>query len=482
MIFTNATIITMGAQREILRDAAVAVVGDRIVGIGPTDIVTQAFPSLPKFDYTHHIIAPGLIDTHVHTCQVFYRGISGSNFSNPPRNWEEWLFGLIFPMEGAHGPGDGSASMSLAVLEMLKSGTTSFLECMTSGAHDFDGQAQVCIDSGIRAALGRMVMDIPAGFAKRMNIHPAVWEKRDASIASALAKHEQWDNAGNGRLQVWFGCRTADSSANPSLYGEVAEVARERGMRITIHHSEVEADNSHARSLGYRSHMDFAYRVGLLGPNSVLAHCTAADDEDIELLAKTGTHVSHNPANNAVKGWGPTRVGDMLAAGVNVALGCDSVTDNATFDMLSDMRTALHVQRYFGRKHAFKPATILEMATINGARALGIVDQVGSLEVGKKADIITVNTNIAHLTPVNDPVSTLVMAAVGSDVDTVVIDGRMVMKSRQILTMDETAILSQARTRSRDMIDRVRAWRRANGWGGTEPVGGEEANFGGFRL
>lgn len=465
MIFTNATIITMDPERRILRDAAIAVGAGRIAAIGPTAEVVRAFPELQQYDCRHHIIAPGLVDTHVHTCQSFYRALSGSNLPNPPRSWEEWLFGLILPMEGAHGPGDGAASMSLAVLEMLKSGTTSFLECMTSGIHDFEGQAKVCVDAGIRAALGRMVMDIPAELARRMNVHPGVWESREASIASALAEHERWNGAGNGRLQVWFGCRTADFSAEPSLYGEVAALSRAHGMRITIHHSEVEADNAHARALGYRSHMDFAYRVGLLGPGSVLAHCTAADDRDIELLAETGTHVSHNPANNAAKGWGPTRVGDLLAAGVNVALGCDSVTDNATLDLLSDMRTALHMQRYFGRQYPFTPMTALEMATINGARALGIADDVGSLEVGKKADFITVDTDVAHLTPVNDPVATLVLAAVGSDVDTVVVDGRMVMKGREMLTLDEAAILADARIRSRDMIGRARAWRRANGWG-----------------
>ncbi len=465
MIFTNATIVTMDPQRRILRDAAVAVVADRIAAIGPAAEVVRAFPGLVRHDCTHHIIAPGLVDTHVHTCQSFYRALSGSNMPRPPRNWEEWLFGLILPMEGAHGPGDGAASMSLAVLEMLKSGTTSFLECMTSGIHDFEGQAKVCVDAGIRAGLGRMVMDIPAELASRMNVHPGVWESREASIASALAEHERWNGAGDGRVQVWFGCRTADFSAEPSLYGEVAALARERGMRITIHHSEVEADNAHARTLGYRSHMDFAHRAGLLGPGSVLAHCTAADDRDIELLAQTGTHVSHNPANNAAKGWGPTRVGDMLAAGVNVALGCDSVTDNATLDLLSDMRTALHMQRYFGKQHPFRPIVALEMATINGARALGIAGEVGSLEVGKKADFITVNTDVAHLTPVHDPVATLVLAAVGSDVDTVVIDGRLVMKGRQMLTMDEAAILAEARLRSQAMTERARTWRKANGWG-----------------
>lgn len=453
-IFANATIITMDAERRVILDGAIAVAGDSIVAVGKTAEVLADFADFQVHDYGRHIISPGLIDTHVHQSQAFFRGVAERNGRSD--NFHEWLYGLTLPMEGAMTPEDGAASSSLCVLEMLKSGTTSFLECMTSENHGFDGIAQVCADSGIRAALGKVVMDVSPAYRDRVGWPATAWFDPEKCIADTLAAHDRWNGAANGRIQVWFGCRTADDTANPALYKEVAGLANERGMRITIHHSELESDNAYARSLGYRSHMDFGHHLGILGPNTVLAHCTAADAEDIELLARTGTSVSTNPANNAVAAWGPTRVADMLAAGVNVALGCDGTAGDANMDLLRDLRVVCQVARAHGKsRNSLRAETALEMATINGARALGIADQVGSLEVGKKADLITIDTDVPHLTPIWSPVATMVFGAQGADVHTVVIDGRIVMRNREILTMDERAIVAEARRRTPEIAARA---------------------------
>lgn len=453
-IFANAIVITMDAQRRVILDGAVAVVGDTIAAVGKTADVLAGFPRLQVHDYSRHIIAPGLIDTHVHLSQAFFRGLAERNERSD--NFHEWLYGLTLPMEGAMTPEDGAASASLCVLEMLKSGTTGFLECMTSENHGFDGIAQLCIDSGIRAALGKVVMDVSPECRDRVGWPRTAWFEPERCIADTLAAHETWQGAGNGRIQVWFGCRTADDTANPDLYRKVAAIAKERDMRITIHHSELESDNAYARSLGYRSHMDFGRALGLLGPNTVLAHCTAADEQDIAILAQTGTSVSTNAANNAVAAWGPTRVADMLAAGVNVALGCDGTAGDANMDLLRDLRVVCHVARMHARnRNVLRAEAVLEMATINGARALGISDTVGSLEVGKKADLITVDTDAPHLTPIWNPVATMVFAAQGSDVHTVVIDGKVVMRDRQVLTMDEDAIVDNARRRTPEIARRA---------------------------
>ncbi|HUH40753.1 MAG TPA: amidohydrolase [Castellaniella sp.] len=445
-IFAHATVITMDRDRRVIEDAAVAVQGDTIVGVGKTDDIQARFPGCPVQDFSHHIIAPGLIDTHVHLSQAMFRAAGERNATSD--NFHDWLYRLILPMEGTMTPEDGATSASLCILEMLKSGTTSFLESMTSTNHGFDGIAQVCVDSGIRAALGKVVMDVSPAYRDRVGWPLSAWFEPDQGIAETLAAHQKWDGAANGRIQVWFGCRTADESANPELYRRVAAVAKQHNMHLTIHHSELESDNEFARSQGYRSHMDYAHQLGILGPNSVLTHCTAADSEDIALLASTGTSVSNCPANNAVSAWGPARVVEMLEAGVNVSLGCDGTVSDANMDLLRDLRVLCQVARGVGKsRNALRAETALEMATLHGARALGIADQVGSLEVGKKADLFTVNTDVPHLTPIWNPVATLVFAAQGSDVHTVVIDGKVIVSAGQIMTMDERAILAEVRRR-----------------------------------
>lgn len=453
MIFTHGTIITMNPGREIIDDGAIVVSGDRIAAVGKTGDLRARYPTATEIDLSGHIVLPGLIDTHVHLAQTMLRGVSEGkrlgDFSN-------WLFGRIFPLQGSYTEADAAASARLAVLEMIKSGTTGFVECLLAERYGFDGIADACVDSGIRAALGKLVMAVSPETRNELGWHHGMWQTRESSIAQALEAHERWEGAGDGRLQVWFGCRSAEPACDLSLYDEVSELARERGMGITIHLAEMPSDNDFARSLGFRSHVDLARGHGLLGPRTVLAHCTVAEGEDFRLLADTQTSVSHNPANNASAAWGPAAVTDMLAAGVNVALGCDAAPSNANLDVLRDMRIACHSARQrAGTRLAIGPETVLEMATLNGARALGLGDELGSLEPHKLADFITIDTDAPHLQPVWNPVATTVFAAQGRDVHTVVIDGRVVMRDRVVLTMDEAGILDDVRGRFRAVAARA---------------------------
>ncbi|MDH3754295.1 MAG: amidohydrolase [Acidimicrobiia bacterium] len=453
MIFTHATVLTMNDRREIIDDGAVVVSGDRIEAVGKTADLLAGHSDHDEIDLRGHIVLPGLVNTHVHTAQCMLRGVSeGKRLGD----FSEWLFGRIFPLQGSYTEEDGLASASLCVLEMIKSGTTGFVECLLAEQYGFDGIAEMCVESGIRAALGKIAMDVSPEKRDELGWHMGMWQTRESSIEGTIAAHDRWDGAGDGRLQVWFGCRSAEPAGNPTLYDEVSEVARERDMGITIHLAEFPPDNDYAREQGYRSHIEFAHGHGLLGPRTVLAHCTIADDADHRLLAATGTTVSHNPGNNAAAAWPAAPVGDMLAAGVNVAMGCDGAPSNANSDLLRDLRIACHIARgRAGSRLGLGSETVLEMATLNGARALGIDDQVGSIEAGKKADFITIDTDAPHLQPVWNPVATVVFAAQGGDVDTVVIDGRIVMQGRKVLTMDEAAILDDVRGRFHAVAERA---------------------------
>ncbi len=462
MIFTHATILTMNAGREIIADGAIVTKENRIEAVGKTADLVAAHPGEDTTDLAGHIVMPGLIDTHVHTAQCMLRGISEcgavGEFSN-------WLFGRIFPLQGSYTEDDARASASLCVLEMLKSGTTGFIECLLAEHYGIDSIAEMCIDSGIRAALGKVAMDVSPETRDELGWHHGMWQTRESSIEGTLAAHDKWEGAGNGRLQIWFGCRSAEPANNPTLFDEVSALARERDMGLTIHLAELPHDNDYAREHGYRSHVEFAQGHGLLGPRSVLAHCTIADDEDIAILAETATSVSHNAGNNAAAAWGPARVTDMLDAGVNVTIGCDGAPSNANMDILRDLRIACHTARQrAGDRAALRSEAVLEMATLNGARALGLEDEIGSLEAGKKADFISINTDAPHLQPVWNPVATAVFAAQGGDVDTVVIDGRLIMRGRQVLTMDEGAILEDVQGRFHDVARRAGVEGLAPAW------------------
>lgn len=226
-------------------------------------------------------------------------------------------------------------------------------------------------------------------------------------------------------------------------------------MGITVHISEVKEDIEYANSQGFRSPVEFCQAHGLLGPRTVLAHCVWTDEEDFKLLAKTGTHVTHNPASNGKTATGIAPIHGMLEAGVNVTIGCDGGPSNNSYDMIRDMRMVSYLANIRESDPTVVPAeSVLEMATINGAKALGWENQVGSIEEGKQADFILIDMDKPHLTPAPDPVSTIVYAAHGSDVDSAVIGGKLVMKNREVLTLDEGRILEEARRRFPEVMKR----------------------------
>lgn len=462
MIFENVTIITMDPQRRVITNGAIAVTEKKIVAVGKSKDVIEKFPEKRRINGNGNILLPGLYDTHVHMAQCMLRGISEGKRLN---SLGDWLSNRTWPLQGSYTEEDGRASASLCILEMLKSGTTGFVECLLAEAYGFDGIAEVCIQSGIRAALGKVAMDISLETKEKLRMHPGMYETRDQCLTGTVQAYDRWNGAGDGRVQVWFGCRSVGDGNAPSLYDEVGKIARERNMGITIHLSERESDNEVARQLGFRSLTEFVHAHGILGPRTVLAHFCVSTEHEWELAAATGTSISHNPANNSTAGWGPAPVIEMLKAGVNVTLGCDGAPSNSNMDILRDMRTACHAARLVHRTRDVMPSEmVLEMATINGARALGIDDKVGSIEVGKHADFIIINTDSPNLTPVWNPVASVVFAAQGSDVDTVVIDGRIIMQGRKMLTMDEEAILDDVRNRFLEVAKRAKVFDIAPNW------------------
>ena len=448
MLFTNATIITMNPKREILTHGALLISGTNIASIGKTNDLIDKHPAEEIYDCQGNVLLPGLIDTHVHLAQAMIRGCADD------LGLLDWLIKRVWVLQGSYSEDDGKASAALCALEMIKSGTTSFIECMLAEVYGFDGVAQTVIKSGMRAALGKIVMDLPSYAGAENVMHPGMTENGETSVNNTLAAFDKWNGAADGRIQVWFGARTP-GGVSPQLYDQISQLAQERDMGITVHISEVKEDIDYAVSQGYRSPVEFCQAHGLLSPRSVLAHCVWTDEEDFKLLAETGAHVTHNPVSNGKTATGIAPINGMLKAGVNVSLGCDGGPSNNTYDMVRDMRMVSYLANILEGDPTVVPAeTVLEMATINGAKALGWEDQIGSIEIGKKADFIIIDMDKPHLTPAPDPVSTIVYAANGSDVDSVVIDGEFVMKNRRVLTLDEEKIVEEARSRFPEVMKR----------------------------
>ncbi len=449
MLFENATIITMDGERSIIRDGALAVSGSRIAAVGKRDEIRHKFAEdQDRVDLKGMVVIPGLVNTHVHLSQALIRGCVDD------MGLIDFLAKGIWVLMGNYDEDDGRISTELCILEMLKSGTTAFVESMLVGRYGFDGIAQVIDYSGVRAALSKVVMDT-ASYVAGNPMHPGMVEDSDDAFQEALDMHARWEGAADGRIQVWFGPRPP-GGASADLYRRMTAAAKERGMGITMHLAEVREDVAYIRSQYDMRPVEFLESVGMVGPRVLLIHTVWLDDDDIQRLARTGTHVTHNPISNTKLASGIAPIPAMLAAGVNVGLGTDAATCNNTFDMINDMRWAACLHKVNTSDPTATPCeTVLEMATINGAKAMGLEKEIGSLEVGKRADFVALDLDKPHVVPAPDPVSAIVYSAKGSDVDTVVIDGKVVVSGGQALTMDEERILHEAKERAAKLYPRA---------------------------
>jgi len=438
-IYDGATVVTVDPERRIITSGALAVQGDRLVAVGKSAAVQAQFPTARRVDVAGRLIIPGLVDTHVHLAQALIRGCADDMALIP------WLTERVWVLQGNYTPVDGRASAALCIAEMLLSGTTTFLESMLAGRYGLDGIAEVVQESGIRGCLSKIVMDI-AAYADGSNaMYPGMVEERETSMRQALDMYDRWNGAANGRIQVWFGPRTP-GGVSVSLYREMVQEARRRNMGITMHLGEVQADVAFMRREFDMTLVEFCDHVGMLGPKTVLVHTVWLSPPEIARLAETRTSISHNPSSNTKLASGFAPIPEMLASGVNVTLGCDGGPSNNSYDLIREMKLAAVIHKGRTLDPLVVPAeTVLEMATINGARALGLEDEIGSLEVGKKADFVVLNLDRPGLVPSPNPVSTLVYAAMGSDVETVVVDGRVVVEGGRLVTLDEEAVIAEAR-------------------------------------
>lgn len=385
-------------------------------------------------------LLPGFVQTHIHLCQTLFRGAADD------LPLIDWLKQRVWPLEAAHRPASIRASAQLGIAELIKGGTTCALT-METVKHTSE-VFRVVEESGFRATIGKCMMDAGA------DVPAALHEETEASIQAALALLKEWHGRADGRLRYCFAPRFAVSCTR-ALLERVAQLAREHGVLVHTHASENLSEIEMVeRATGLRN-IAYLHAVGLTAPHVALAHCVHVNDEELDILARTGTHVLHCPSSNLKLGSGIAPIAEMLARAISVSLGADGAPCNNRLDMFTEMRTAALLQKVRLGADTLPARHALKLATVAGARALGLRAELGTLEVGKRADITILHLERLHLTPRPDLISSIVYAAEAADVRDVLIDGRVVMRERELQTLSERDVINEAHAQAEQLFQRA---------------------------
>jgi 5-methylthioadenosine/S-adenosylhomocysteine deaminase len=425
MLVTARYVVTMDATRRVIENGGIAVNGDTIVAVGPRAELVAKYVTARWIDVAQGVLMPGLINGHTHAAMTLFRGIKDDV------TLQDWLTNYIFPAEAKNVTEDFVTwGTRLAILEMLRGGTTTY----TDMYYFEDAVARETKAAGMRGVLGETFIDFPAPDNKTRDEALAYSEKflkhwqADPLIHAAVAPHSV------------FLCSTDTLHA-------AATLARRYQTPILIHVAETKKEVDDSRTAHGMSPVAWLDQLGILGPDVVAAHCIWIDADDIARLAKSNTGCVHNPSSNMMLASGVAPVQAMLSGGVRLGLGTDGAAgSNNDMNMMEEMDLAAKLQKITHMDpQALGAKQAVEMATIGGARALHMENEIGSLEVGKKADLIVINLNAANAVPLYDVYSQIVYALKASDVQFTFVGGRMVMQDGKVLTLDEPAILAKAR-------------------------------------
>ena len=424
LVIKGGTVVTMDPAGRVLAPGALSIDGRDIVAVDTPENIDARFSGRESIDATGQIVMPGLINTHTHAPMVLYRGLADD------LALMEWLQKYIFPAEAKTvTPEFVRAGTRLAALEMIQSGTTTYADM-----YYFEEEvAKVTKEAGLRGVLGQTIIQFPVADAKTPAEALARTERflaefaHDDVIVPAIAPHSMY---------------TLDTATLKA----VRALADRTDAPVLIHLSETADEVKTSREKHRSTPAQYLESIGFWGPRTLAAHGVWLSPADMMILARRHVGVSHNPESNMKLASGAAKVVGMRRAGVVVGLGTDGAASNNDLDMFEAMRQAAFLAKLQTNDPRAVPArTALEMATIDGARALGMEREVGSLEPGKRADAIAVAMTSARQTPMYDPLSHLVYTTRGDDVRTTIVNGRVLMRDRHVLTLDEAAVLAEAR-------------------------------------
>ena len=424
IVIENALVVLPDGAEDVIRETSLYIEGDKITGIGSAP---TGFTRDKVIDGTDKLVIPGLINCHTHSYMSFMRNVADD------LSFMDWLFGKIDPIEQKMTDEDTYWGANLAIIEMMKSGTT----CLNDMQMNSHQTTRAVKESGMRAVICRGLVGSGNDEAGQMRLRQA-YEERDAA-------------ADCDRLTFKLGPH-APYTCDEAFLKIVAEEAKRENMGIHIHLSESESEISQIQEKYGCTPIALAERSGIFDVPTIAAHCVQVTDDDIDILKRKNVSVVTNPASNMKLGNGFAPIAKMLEKGVNVCLGTDGAASNNCLNMFHELSLLTLIHKGTGKTPQCVSAKEgFRIATINGAKALGLEKEIGSIEVGKKADLAILDLNTPSLTPRNNLLAGLSYSANGSEVDTVIINGQVTMENRRILTMDEKMVYKKVQ----ETIDRM---------------------------
>ena len=425
------TAVTCDGPFRVIEDAAIHLENGRISYVGP-HADAPAWEADETVGGAHLVALPGLINTHTHAAMTLVRGYADDMALEP------WLHEKIWPYEANLRARHVHKGTQLAIAEMIRGGTTCFADM-----YFFQEEGtRAMLESGIRAAPSATLL----GFLP----------DAEAKIAAGIEWARQWRGAGDGRITPMLGPHSL-YTCDRAQWRQILDGAREFGLRITTHISETRRENADVTAQWGASPVQSLYEIGGLEGPLLAAHCVYTDERDREIMANTPFFVAHNPQSNLKLASGIAPVADYRRRGITVGLAPDGTASNNNLDMWEELRLAATLHKATsGDPTVISAREALQMATIEGARCLGLADEIGSLEVGKKADIILMNFDKPHLTPRHNVVSHLVYAAMASDVESMMVDGKWLLKKGEWQTLDVAEICATSDKMARELVEKAR--------------------------
>ncbi|OZU87818.1 N-ethylammeline chlorohydrolase [Virgibacillus indicus] len=437
ILIKNAQIITMNFQEEIVY-GDLYIEDDRIKQVGG-DLGYRADQVI---DAKNKTIIPGFIQTHIHLCQTLFRGQADD------LELMDWLQKKIWPLEASHDEESSYYSAMLGLGELIQSGTTTIVDMET--VNHADSAFQAMAESGIRSLSGKVMMDMGD------DVPDLLIEDTNKSIQQSVDLLEKWHQYDNGRIQYAF-CPRFVVSCTEELLTSVRDLSNHYNVKVHTHASENQGEIKIVEMQRGMRNVVYLDKIGLANENLILAHCVWLDDEEKGIIKDRGIKMSHCPGSNLKLASGIADIPDMLAIDANISLGADGAPCNNNLDMFNEMRLASLIQKPKHGPTAMDARTVFRMATIGGAKAVGMEDDIGSIEPGKKADIAILDLFKFHTYPSHDvdPISRIVYSATRADVDTTIINGKVVMEKGNVKTIDKDIVLHEADKSINRLLKRI---------------------------
>jgi 5-methylthioadenosine/S-adenosylhomocysteine deaminase len=445
-ILSDAWLITMNERREVLEGASVCVEQDRIAAVGTREALKQRFPEAELIDCKGRIVMPGMVNTHTHLFQTLLKGLGDDMVL------KKWFTCMTGPSAVHLTAEDAHVAALHGCVESIRSGVTTVVDFMY--AHPRPGLTQAVVEAFEETGMRGFVCRGFLSNGEQYGVPRELIEEAEHAIGDAREQIRRYNKPG-GRVQVGLApCMIW--SVDEKGFRLTRELANETHALITTHLSETTFELEVAASLYGRTDSEFLSDIGFLGPDVIAVHCVHCKSHDIRILLHHKTKVSHNPCSNLYLASGCPPIPEMLLAGVTVGLASDGPASSNNHSLFQAMKFAALMQKGFHQDATIMTAEkVMEMATIDGARAVGLEAQIGSIEIGKKADLIVIDYQNAFMTPIHNPVSAIVYSALGNEVSTVIIDGRFVMRDGVVTTVNEGAVRRQAQINADDLTRRA---------------------------